>query len=439
MTFNRTILLLTVLFFCGCSKPTEKDVLKGDRISIITQEESIIPDILLKNKKVILPKQLNYTDWVQTRAFADNAPLHISLSKTVHEYWNESVGASLSSTQSYLSSPIVFNDVLYSLNIKNEIVALDADSGEELWDLKLDSELTRNQKTTAGSLAIDGKLLIATLTSGEIYAINIVNQKIEWQKKLSQVVRSASVIKDGTLFIKSINDKLFAFNVVNGELIWSHTGVHQIFSVMNNSRPAVSKNVVVVTYNNNDVFALDALSGNELWTISLNPILSFKISKDKTSSSTSPVIIGDHVFVASNNGDLTVINLLSGLKVWSQPVKVKGNIWIAGNSSFFITKLGQLVCILNRTSKVKWVVDLKQFMLKDLDTKNKEDATFTSPVLAGNRLFIASNKGYIGTFNPKTGQILRLINSKENISAEPIIVNKTLYFLTNRSHIIAYK
>lgn len=438
---NKNLILLFIpLLLCSClsTGSAEKLNVKGERISIITQDSDIKPDLLLKSSPVVLPKQINYTDWPQSGVFADKAPLHLSLNNIVKEAWEKSIGSSLGYMQSFISAPIVFNDTIYSLNINNELIALNAKTGKKLWDLKLKSEYDKRQRTLVGSLAVDGKTLIATLTSGELYAINTLTHSVEWKKKLNEAIHSSPVFKDGLLFVKAVNNKLFALNIKTGEIIWDHEGVHETFALQGNSAPAISaNNIVIVSYSNNDVYALNAANGQELWSKSLTSMYSFEFSREKPRSVSAPVIVKNKVYIVDNQGELKVFDLLSGVKLWSSPIKVTGRPWVAGNSIFVVTDNNQLICLFALNGKTKWVTDLNKTMLQS--TKHKENSSFTAPILAGNRLFIASNKGILGTFNPQDGSLNRFTNIKQNVSVSPIIVNKMVYFLTDSSNIIAYK
>lgn len=432
------LLTLCLSTLAACAKQ-EKVKLQGERITIKPEQTILQADLALQDLKVILPKQINYQDWTQEGGFSDHAPLHPKIDKIVTKSWKKSIGPALKSYQTFISSPIVFNKVLYTLNTKNEVIALKTSSGKKLWKLKLESELESDQVITPGALAIDGATLIAVLGSGDIYSISLVSKKIKWHKQLNEPVRSAPTIKDGKVFISSLNNKLSVFDIADGNLIWTHSGLSEKLTILGDSSPAVAQNVVVVTYSSGEIYALDMTTGGEIWSDTLVKTSTFDLSENILDVVASPVIVGNLLHVVNYNGKLTTFNLKTGQKYWTRFVSSVTTPWIAGNSIFIVAENGLLACVYRKTGQVKWVVDLNETMHAKLDEEDKQNAIFTSPFLAGNRLVVASNKGFIASFDPNNGEISKTLNVRESITANPIVADGALYFLTDRSNIISYK
>lgn len=432
------ILTLCVSVVSACASK-EKVKLKGERISIKPEQVSLKADLSLEDIKVILPEQINYQDWTQDGGFADHAPLHPKIDNSLNRSWKRSVGPRLKSYQAFTASPIVYNNVIYTLNSRNTIVALNAENGKKSWDLKLESELTSKELVTPGALAIDGATLIAILSSGDLYSINLVSKKVKWHKQLNEPIRSTPTIKDGKVFITSLNNKLSVFNIADGNLIWTHSGLSEKLTLLGDSSPAISQNIVVVTYSSGEVYALDLSTGGEIWSDTLVKTSTFDTSENILDVVASPVIVGNLLHVVNYNGKLTTFNLKSGQKYWTRFVSSVTTPWIAGNSIFIVAENGLLAAIYRKTGQVKWVANLNDAMHNTLKADKKKNSIFTSPFLAGDRLIIASNKGYIATFDPQTGNLLRKANIKESISVNPIVANGSVYFLTDRSNIISYK
>jgi outer membrane protein assembly factor BamB len=432
------LIAITSSLLVACAAEKEKVKLKGTRITIKPEQTILMPDPELISLQVIIPEQINYQDWTQTGGFADHSPLHPKIDTMVKKAWKKSIGKSLKDYQSFTSSPIIFNNVLYTVNTNNEIVALNAQTGKKLWDLQLDSELDSDQVITPGALAIDGANLVAVLGTGDLYTINIIDKKIIWHKNLNQPIRSAPTISEGQVFISSLNNKLSVFDINNGNLIWTHSGLNERLTILGDSSPAVAQNIVVVTYSSGEIYALDLKTGGEIWSDSINNNNSFEISENILDVVASPVIVGNLLHIVNYNGKLTTYNLKTGKKYWARNLSSVTTPWIAGNSIFIVSENGLLTCVYRKTGQVKWVVDLKKVMLAKLDDDEKNGATFTAPFLAGNRLIVGSNKGYIASFDPKNGNISAYVDIKESISVNPIVANGSIYFLTDESNIIAY-
>lgn len=437
---KKLLLISLSLFILGsCSKQEPKVKLEGKRISIKPEQTSLIPDITLKETKVIIPRQIDYPDWPQIGGFADHSPLHPQLNNVTKKAWKKSIGDDLESYQSFISTPVSYNGVLYSLNTEYELIAIKAENGKKLWKLNLAPE-NYEDVITPGGLAVDGNKIIAALGSGDLYVINAANQKIIWHYSLQEPLRAAPVEKDGRIFINSLNNKLSVFDLETGSIIWTHKGLSEDLSIFGDASPAVSQNVVIVTYSSGEIYALDAATGGEIWSNSLSSkINSFDLSEKILDVVASPVIVGNLVYIVNYSGKLSAFDLRTGRQQWVRFVSSVNTPWIAGNSIFIVAENGILASIYRKTGQVKWVVNLNDTMHSELDEDEKVASIYTSPFLAGNRLIIASNKGYAASFSPYNGTMKNLVNLKESITVSPIVANKALYFLTDDANIIAYK
>ena len=71
--------------------------------------------------------------------------------------------------------------------------------------------------------------------------------------------------------------------------------------------------------------------------------------------------------------------------------------------------------------------------------KRKGVIRWSGPVLAGDRLFIASSHGYILTISPYTGDILSGEKMSDGTVIPPIVVDGTMYLLTDDGKLTAYR
>ena len=66
-------------------------------------------------------------------------------------------------------------------------------------------------------------------------------------------------------------------------------------------------------------------------------------------------------------------------------------------------------------------------------------ALWRGPVLAGNRLVLASSRGEIVFASPVDGSVQQTIRHNEAISLPPIVANNTLYILDDSGRLTAFR
>ena len=105
---------------------------------------------------------------------------------------------------------------------------------------------------------------------------------------------------------------------------------------------------------------------------------------------------------------------------------------------FFISDTNKLVRLEMKTGKTVWLTELPSFSQKRL-LRNKKTNQHHGPIIAGNQLVIVSSDGYIRFYDPKTGQQRNKLKIKAGATANPIVVNETLYLITQDGKLRAFR
>ena len=65
--------------------------------------------------------------------------------------------------------------------------------------------------------------------------------------------------------------------------------------------------------------------------------------------------------------------------------------------------------------------------------------TWAGPLLAGHMLIVSGSHGIIASISPYTGKFLGAINVKSAADNQAIVSNGTIFFLTAKGDLLAYK
>jgi outer membrane protein assembly factor BamB len=98
---------------------------------------------------------------------------------------------------------------------------------------------------------------------------------------------------------------------------------------------------------------------------------------------------------------------------------------VAGESVFVVDTTGQLMAITRRDGKIQWTVKLPG------------SNTWSGPVLAGNRLWLASNKGQLVGVDAATGRVETKQDLGQPIYIAPVVAGGRMYVLTDKAKLIA--
>src|SRR5690242_20744527 len=199
------LVVLTTVALGGCSMldtvggwfsgGPSKSKLKGERISVMANAESITPDSELKDVKVVLPPPYKNPAWPQPGGYPTNAMYHLEASGPLREVWKADAGKGSDDDSRLTAPPVVADGKVFVLDSKAHASAFAVAGGQRVWAESLAEEgetsilhmLTLGavgQDTTidptkgfGGGLAYDNGVIYVTTGFGDVFALNAANGK----------------------------------------------------------------------------------------------------------------------------------------------------------------------------------------------------------------------------------------------------------------------
>lgn len=166
-------------------------------------------------------------------------------------------------------APTVAGTKVYVVDIDNQIIAFNTQTGQVEWSYRGIVEPARIMR--ASSPAVTGETVIAPMSSGEVFALRASTGQPVWQQELSRSTRTSA--------LSDIRD-------IAG-------------------RPVVSRGFVYAVSHAGVLASMDVRSGQPRWQV---PVASVN----------APLPVGDVVYVVSKLGELTVVNRETGQVYWTR-------------------------------------------------------------------------------------------------------------------------
>ncbi len=120
----------------------------------------------------------------------------------------------------------------------------------------------------------------------------------------------------GILYVVNQNSRLYAFNPIDGEKIWSFESLSGLIKPSRSSSISIHENNLLFTNDVGDVTVIDLNQQVIVWT--KNILSQNTISNNLIFKTSNLLIDKKDVFVSSNNGDLLNFNFDTGEIKWSQ-------------------------------------------------------------------------------------------------------------------------
>ena len=439
---RRTAALIAgcVLVVAGCETPDwlgapEDPPLKGERLSILSLQQTLEPDPRIADLQVRLPRPQANDAWPQAGGYANHAMHHLRLGDTLQEVWRARIGAGSAGKRRLLSSPVVATDRVFALDAEGDATAFEAASGRRLWRVDLTPE-EEDEGTLGGGVAYYRGRIYVTTGYGEVVALDAVSGAVAWRVNLGIPLRAPPAVADGRVFAISFDNQLHVLATDDGRLLWSHVGIEEVAGLLGAAGPAVDGDTVIVPYSSGELFALRVENGRTAWADSLAQIRAATPLGALSDINGQPVIDRGWVFAIGHGGRMSAIDLVSGNRLWDQSVGGVQTPWVAGDFLYVLTSDSEIVCLSRRDGRIRWVTPLPRFE----DAEDREGVIeWMGPVLASDRLVVASSSGEALAISPYTGRIMGRIRLPGGAVTAPVLAKGTLYILTDDAELLALR
>lgn len=408
--------------------------LPGKRVAVLESSMALQPDARVATLEVRVPSPQPNRDWPQAGGSATHALQHLELPTALHRVWSTSIGSGADMRTRLVSQPIVADGRIFAMDSEARVTGLSAGNGAALWRVNLTPD--EDSGGVGGGVAYEDGRVFATTGYGEVVALQGDNGAVLWRKRVSAPVRGAPTVRAGRVIVVSVDNQTHALAAEDGRSLWTHQGVAELASMLGGASAAIDGNTVVVPYTSGELYALRIENGIPLWSESLAGVRRTEAMAILSDIHGLPVVDRGRVFAAANSQQVAAVDMRSGRRLWERQIGSQQTPWVAGDFLYMITSDGDLVAIEAKSGSIRWVTPLQRWE----DEKEKTDpVVWSGPVLASDRLVIASSHGWALSVSPYTGEVLGREKLSDGVTIAPVVADGTLYFLSQDGTLTAYR
>ena len=231
-------------------------------------------------------------------------------------------------------------------------------------------------------VASDGKLVFSYGGMGTVYAQDIATGKLVWSKDMAGSIRTPAISK-GILYLPGEGQNMTALDAATGNRIWSkYYYLDNRFQAMN-----ITNDILYfVAQQDNRVYSVNALNGNLNWQS--DPSLVFVAT---------PTVSGNTVYASAYDSNVYALDKTTGHVTWSTHVAFLNSSPVISNGVLYVYACNDSLYALDAvTGKKKWATAGSSSVW----TGN----TLTSNAMVSNGMvFVNSNDRYIYAFDANNG------------------------------------
>jgi outer membrane protein assembly factor BamB len=410
----------------------------GERVSILSNDNSIKVDPTTAAVAVVLPDPVLNADWAQSGGNASKSMGHPALGAARTKAWEASIAGS-TKKQRLAAAPVISNNRLFAVDTDAVVSAFAADTGAKLWSVSIGSTGKDFENSLfGGGASVDGNVVYATSGVGDVAALNAEDGKLLWKVKPAGPLRGAPTVAFGGVYVITQDNQIFALNAGDGAVQWQATASLEPGSVFGAASPAAGQGTIVAGFSSGEVQAYRYENGRDLWEDALARTSMALSVSTLTDVDADPVIDRGRVFALGQGGRMASYDLLTGQRIWEISIAGISTPYVVGEWVYAMTDDGKLLCVARGSGKVRWIQQLARYRV-ETEKKKKDPIRWTGPILAGGRLVAVNSEGQLVEFSPTDGSTLATTEFKSPLSQPPVVANNRLYILADDGTITAWQ
>lgn len=286
---------------------------------------------------------------------------------------------------------------VYAAGVDGQVVAYDAPSGREAWEVESDLRLS------GGPGLGEGTLVVGSL-DGQVVALNPDDGTERWRAEVSSEVIARPAIARGLAVVRVNDGRVFAFSITDGSRRWVYDRGLPSLTLRGNAAPVVAGDNVIVGYDSGVVVALKLLDGAQVW----EQVIAQGEGRnelDRMVDIDGEIIVdGSEIFVASFNGQVVALDIGSGRPLWNREMSVFTGLALSGDKLLVSDKAATVWALDRRSGAALWRQD------------GLAHRWLTTPAVVGEHVAVGDLEGYVHWLSLESGEIA----GRERVGRDPV-------------------
>ena len=315
-------------------------------------------------------------------------------------------------------APVVVRDRLFVAGAGNSVVALDVESGRELWRHGLSAPMT-------AGLGSDGDTVAAVTQNNDLVALSAGREL--WRVRLSAGVYTAPLVAGRRVFVLAADRSVLAFDGETGRRLWSQSRSGEPL-VLRQPGTLLAVGDTLVAGQAGRLVGLNPLNGSTRWEA---PIANARGTNEveRLVDIVGPVSrSGDSVCARAYGSAVGCVNGARGTLLWSKPAQ--GAVGLGGDErQVFGTEAdGRVLAWQRQNGDLAWSVDRLRYR------------GLSAPTLLGRVLAVGDESGLVHLMSREDGtEMARLNTDGSAVLAAPVLAGTTLVVQTRNGGVYAWR
>ena len=301
---------------------------------------------------------------------------------TVRTVWNASAG-SVAGTD---LKPAVAGRAVYVASANGNLSRYDATTGALVWQVKTGARLTAGVGT-------DGVTVVVGSRDGQLLAYDDAGKQL-WQAQLSSEILSAPAVASGVVVVRSIDNRISAYEVGNGNRRWTLQRNAPPLTLRAAPGIVIGNDLAYVGLPGGRLLALTLSNGGPRWEASIGEPRGATELERIADVSGMPVLLGRSICAVAYQGRVVCIDAVSGTGMWARPMS--STVGLAMDERFVFG-------VDDKSTVNAWTRDSGNSVWRN---SRLEHRALTAPASIGRAVAVGDLEGYVHFLAREDGAML---------------------------------
>jgi outer membrane protein assembly factor BamB len=337
----------------------------------------------------------------------------------VKRLWKANVGADSEFLRVALR-PMGDGNRIYAASVNGNVVALDPESGKQVWRNKLGIGLSSGPGVGEG-------LVVLVSADGFVVALSADDGTERWRAYISGESLATPLVYEDWVVVQAVDNKLIALSVFDGTERWSVEQSTPALTMRGSTSPMQVGQTVVTGFDNGRVMAIDLASGDVEWDSMLAPP-SGRSDLDRLSDIDGDIaVVGQDIYASGYQGRIASLAAESGQVLWAREMSTYVGVTADWNNVYSTLDNGELVALNRRSGTEIWRHNI---LLR------REP---TAPVSFRTTVAVGDLEGYLHFFSNVDGEpVARVRAGGSAIVSTPVVMADRLYVQSDDGSVSAW-
>lgn len=338
----------------------------------------------------------------------------------VTKVWSRNAGAGQGSGFTRLT-PAIDDDVIYTVDSKGLVNALNRLNGKVLWSKK-------TGEAVSGGISSGHGMLLVGNTTGEVIALANADGAELWRKQIQGEILSSPRTNGEVVAVQTMNGRIYVMDAKTGDHRWFYDNPPPVLTLRGTAAPIVTENAIYAGFSNGRMMAFNPDNGSILWEQRVALPQGRSELNRMVDIHASPLLHEGILYVSSYQGKVAAMARGTGSGIWSQDSSSSESIALANNALFVTQADGRVMALNSASGEILW--QNEQMLRRGLN----------GPQAFGNYVAVVDAKGYMHVMQRDSGEFAaRLRVDRKGARANLLTDGELLYVYGNGGTLTAFR